>query len=98
VFTNLKKEIGDNPADLDGYEDLTEEDQQKIQTAWENGAVDDADSEHASIFASTLVNRCCSPRERQSRFWSRGRRRGRRQEKEGELSEHLRLLCMITFQ
>jgi hypothetical protein len=38
----MKKSFPD-PEDLDGYEDLNPEDQEKIKTAWEEGHVADED-------------------------------------------------------
>ena len=37
------KEIFDDADDLDGFEDLKDEDQEKIRKAWEDGKVDPAD-------------------------------------------------------
>lgn len=37
VIDNMKKELGDDASELDGYEDMREEDQTKISKAWEEG-------------------------------------------------------------
>ena len=42
VISNMK-EIFDDADDLDGFEDLKDEDQEKIRKAWEDGKVDPAD-------------------------------------------------------
>ncbi|EJD41721.1 zf-PARP-domain-containing protein, partial [Auricularia subglabra TFB-10046 SS5] len=42
VLTNIKKSIGE-AAELDGYEDLRPGDQAKLDVAWEEGHVADAD-------------------------------------------------------
>ena len=33
----MKKELGDDASELDGYEDMREEDQTRISKAWEEG-------------------------------------------------------------
>lgn len=38
VIENMKKELGDDASELDGYEDMREEDQARISKAWEDGA------------------------------------------------------------
>lgn len=34
----MKKELGEDASELDGYEDMREEDQARISKAWEEGA------------------------------------------------------------
>jgi hypothetical protein len=40
VFKNIKKEIGDDPVDLDGWDELKEEDQDKFAEAFQDDEVD----------------------------------------------------------
>jgi hypothetical protein len=80
-ITNMKKDIGEDASELDGYEDLREEDQDKIKAAWEAGEVDEADSEPGPLapFLSSMPGP--SPRERQE---GRRRRRGRQRRPQEE--------------
>ena len=64
VLDNVKSDVGESAGDLDGYEDLPEALQEKINTAWQAGHIDPADgpvpsssliilSLHRSLLASS---------------------------------------------
>ena len=48
-ISNLKKDIEGDPSELDGYDELPEEFQQKVANALEQGHIDDEDWSWVSL-------------------------------------------------